>query len=132
MLVRKLSHSGGESSAQGIGIARALVVSFTGARRRGLGCDRRGDRLLRNRARLRQIARTVWPTDRGLPTGAGKARLDGAGDYESAIAGVASHPHDGSGQGTSHADFAGEAEKRLDGARMRAEGARYPWWRRHH
>src|ERR1700730_13412172 len=126
MLVRKLSHPGGESSAQSIGIARAVVVSFTGARGRGVGCDWRGDRLLRNRARLRQIARTVWPTDRGFPTGAGKTRVDGAGDYESAIAGVAPHSHDGSGRGLSGADFAGEAQQRLDGARVRAQGTRYP------
>ena len=101
MLVRELPHSGGESTAERIGFARAAVVSFAGARRHCLGRDWRGDRLLRNGARLRQIARTIRPPDCRLPTGAGKTRLDGAGNYEGAITRVASDAHDGSGHGAS-------------------------------
>src|ERR1700730_5535250 len=107
MLVRKLPHTGGESPAQGVGAARAAVVSFAGAGGRCVGCDWRRHRLLRNGTRLRQIASTVWPSDCRVPTGAGKTRLDGAGDYQGVIAGVASYPHDGGGHGTPRADFAG-------------------------
>ena len=56
MLVRKLPHTGGESVVQSVGTARAAIMSLAGARRRGLGCDWGGYRLLRNSARLRQIA----------------------------------------------------------------------------
>src|ERR1700676_4745803 len=111
MLVRKLPHTGGESLAEGVGVARAAVVSFTSACRRCMGCDWRGHRLLRNGTRIRQIAGTIWPPDCGLPTGAGKTRLDGAGDYEGATAGVASHTHDGSGQSSPCAHLLGEGEK---------------------
>src|SRR5437588_8581442 len=132
MLVRKLSHTGGESPVQSVGVACAAVVSFAGARGRCVGCDWRGHRLLRNGALLRQIARAVWGPDWGVPTGAGKIGLDGAGDYESAITRIASYTHDGGGHGTASADFAGEEEQRLDGARMRAQGARHPGCRGHH
>ena len=98
MLVRELPHTGGESFAQGFGIASAAFVSFAGSCRRGLGRDWRGHRLLRNGARLRQIARAIWSSDRGFPIGAGKTCVDGAGNYEGAITGPASHPHDGSGR----------------------------------
>jgi len=60
-----------------------------------------------------------------FPTGAGKTRLDGAGDYESAIARVATHPNDGGGNRAAHANFTGEAQQRIDGARMRAQSARH-------
>src|SRR5438477_6838380 len=112
MLVRKLSHTGGESPVQSVGVARATVVSFAGARGRCVGCDWRGHRLLRNGACLRQIPRTIWPPDCRLPTRAGKIGLDGAGDYESAITRIASYTHDGGGNGTASADFAGQAQQR--------------------
>src|SRR5437660_10591059 len=105
MLVRELPHTGRESLAQGFRIARAAIVSLTGARRRGVGRDWRSHRLLRDGAGLRQIARTIWPCDCRLPNGAGKTGVDGAGDYESAITRVAPHPHDGSGHGAPRADF---------------------------
>src|SRR5207244_13013010 len=108
MLVRELPHTGGESLAQSFRVARAVVVSFASPRRRGVGCDWRGHRLLRNGAGLREIARTIWPADRRLPTGAGKIGVDGAGNNKGAITGVASHPHDGSGHGPSPADFFGQ------------------------
>ena len=99
MLVRKLSHTGGESLAQGVGFESAAVVSFAGAGGRGLGRDWRGHRLLRDRAGLRQIAGAIWSSDCGVPIGAGKAGVDGAGNYQGAITGPASHPHDGGGAG---------------------------------
>src|SRR6266508_1918073 len=55
--------------------------------------------------------------------GAAETCLDGAGDYQGAIIGVASHTHDGDGLGASRTNLAGEAEQRLDGAGMRSEGA---------
>src|SRR5713101_2418718 len=106
MLVREMPHTDGQSSAQRLGAARAAIVSFTGACGRGVGCDWRGYRLLRNGARLRQIASTIWPPDCRVPTCAGKTRLDGAGDYEGAIARVTAHPHDGGRHGAARADFA--------------------------
>src|SRR5260370_28432902 len=99
MLVRELPRPGGESVAQSFRVARAAIVSLASARGRGVGRDWRGHRLLRNRARLCQIARTIWSPDCRFPTGAGKTRLDGAGDHEGAIAGVASDPHDEIGRG---------------------------------
>src|SRR6266545_6618092 len=116
MLVRKLPHTGGEPLAQGVGVARAAVVSFAGTRGYCVGCDWRGYRLLRNGARLCQIARAVWPPYCRLPTGAGKTCLDGARDNEGAVTRVASHSYDGGGYGTARADFAGEAQQRVDGA----------------
>src|SRR5436853_4860712 len=113
MLVRKLPHTGGESPVQSVGVARATVVSFAGARGRCVGCDWRGHRLLRNGARLRQIARTIRPPDCRLPTRAGKTRLDGAGDHEGTIARPAPYSHDGSGDRASLTNFAGQAEQRL-------------------
>src|SRR5712691_12708600 len=132
MLVRELPYTGGKSAAESEGATRTLIVSFSSARRRRVGCDRCGDRLLRNGARLRQIASTIWPPDCRLSTRAGKTRLDGARDYEGAIARVASHAPDGGGHGTPCADLAGEAQQRVDGARMRTQGARHPGRRGHH
>src|SRR6266576_5175791 len=120
MLVRKLPHTGGESLAQGFRIESAALVSFTGTGGRGLGRDWRGDRLLRDRTGLRQIARAIWSSDRGVPVGPGKTGVDGAGNYQGAITGPPSHPHDGSGPGPAGTDLAGEAQQRLDGAGMRA------------
>src|SRR5438876_492691 len=67
VLVRKLPDSGGEPPAQSIRTACAAIVSLAGACGRGVGCDWRGHRLLRNGARLRQIASTIWPPDCRLP-----------------------------------------------------------------
>ena len=117
---------------KGFGPRRAAVMSFARALRYCLGGDWRGDRLLRNGAGLCKIARTIWPPNCGLPISATKTRLDGAGDYQGAIIGVASHAHGGDGLGASRANLAREAKQRLDGAGMRAEGARHPWRRRHH
>src|SRR5438552_15251750 len=112
VLVRKLPHTGGESPVQSVGVARATVVSFAGARGRCLGCDWRGHRLLRNGARLCQIARTIWPPDCRLPTRAGKTRLDGAGDHEGTIAGPEPYWHDGSRDRASVTYLLGQVEKR--------------------
>ena len=132
MLVRELPHTCGKSFTQGVRARRTAVLSFARTRRHCLGSDWRGDRLLRNGAGIRKIARTIWPPNCGLPISATKTRLDGAGDYQGAIIGVASHTHDGDGLGASRPDLAREAKQRLDGAGMRAEGARHPWRRRHH
>src|SRR6266576_7005569 len=121
MLVRELPHPCGKSFTQGIGARGTAVMSFARARRHCLGGDWRGDRLLRNGAGLRKIARTIWPTNCRLPMSATKTRLDGAGDYEGAIIGVASHTQDGDGLGSSRADLARQAKQRLDGAGMRAQ-----------
>src|SRR5207249_10847149 len=109
MLVRKLPHTGAESPAQGGGAGRAVIMSFSGACRGCLGGDWCGDRLLRNRARLRQIAEAVWSPHCRVPIGAGKTGVDGAGNYESAITGLASHPHDGGWPGPAVATLAREA-----------------------
>ena len=74
MLVRELSYSSGKSIAESIGAARAAVVPFTGSRRHRMGRDRRGHRLLRDGARLRQVARTIWSPHRQFPTRAGKTQ----------------------------------------------------------
>src|SRR2546421_1631812 len=107
MLVRKLSHTGGKSAARGFGAASAAVVSFAGARGSRMGGDWRSNRLLRNGAGLRQIAGAVWSSNCRVSIGAGKTGVDGAGNHQGAIAGPASHPHDGDRPGPSRADLAG-------------------------
>ena len=76
------------------------------------------DRLLRDRAGLRQIARAIWSPNCRVPIGAGKTGVDGAGNYQGATACPASYAHDGSGPGPAGTDLAGEAQQRLDGAGM--------------
>src|SRR6266496_923770 len=100
MLVRELSHTGGESPAQSGGTGRAVIMSFAGACRGCLGSDWRSDRLLRNGAGLRPITRAVWSPNCRIPIAAGKTGLDGAGNYQGATAGLASYPHDGSRPGS--------------------------------
>src|SRR5690349_17696061 len=107
MLVRELPDTGRESPAQGFRIESAAIVSFPSAGRRGLGCDWRSDRLLRNRAGLREIARTIRSSDCRLPIGAGKTGVDGAGNHQSATACPASYAHDGGGAGSAGTDLAG-------------------------
>src|SRR5206468_5266740 len=80
VLVRKLPHPGGESPPQSVGATCAFIVPLASACRYCVGRDWCGHRLLRNGARLRQIARAVWPPDCWFPTGAGKTRLDAARD----------------------------------------------------
>src|SRR5205814_10729503 len=99
MLVRELSNSGGESITKSERIARGVIVSFASARRRSVGRDWRGDRLLRNGARVCQVTRTIRATDCRFPIGAGKTRLDGARDHKSTVARVASDANDGSREG---------------------------------
>ena len=132
MLVRELPNPCGKSFAQGVRARCPTVLSFARTHRYCVGRDWRSHRLLRNGAGLRQIARTIWPPNRRLPTGATKTCLDGAGDYQGAITGVASHTHDGDGLSAARADLAREAEQRLDGTGMLPEGARHTRRRRHH
>src|SRR6266542_3512729 len=123
MLVRELPHTCEESFAQGVRARRTAILSFARAFWHYAARDWFSRRLLRNGAGLRQIARTIWPTDCRLPISAAKTCLDGAGDYQGAIIGVASHTHDGDGLGASRTNLAGEAKQRLDGAGIRSEGA---------
>src|ERR1043166_8129293 len=119
MLVRKLPHSGEQSALEGVRAQRGVVLPLTGACGYSVGCDWRGNRLLRDRAWLRKRARTIRSPNRRLSARAGKAGLDGAGDYESAVVGAASHPNDGIKQRHTGADLACETQQRLDGARVR-------------
>src|SRR5438105_6376600 len=116
MLVRELPDSGGESFAESFRVARAVVMSFAGARRRGVGRDWRGHRLLRNNARVCKVARTIWSSDRRLPIGAGKTGLDGARNHESAVIGFACDPDNGGRQRTPAANFICETQQCLYGA----------------
>src|SRR3984893_6156604 len=125
MLVRELPDSGGEPLAERKRIARAVVLSFASARRRGLGCDWGGDRLLRNRARVFERTRTIRPADWRFPIGPGKIVVGGAGNYQGAIARVASHPNDGSRHRASAANLTGETQQCLDGAAMCPQSARH-------
>src|SRR5438105_15870577 len=123
MLVRELPDSSGKSSVESIGITRAALVPFASAHRRGVGRDWSGDRLLRNRTHVCQIARTIRPADCWISTGAGKTRLDGARDHKSAVARVASHANDGSRERAAAANLLGEKQQCLDGAPMCPQSA---------
>ncbi len=57
------------------------VVSHPGPLRHRVGCGRRGQRLLRDGACVRDRPRTVRRTDRPLPASTGKTGRDGDGDY---------------------------------------------------
>jgi Acyl-CoA dehydrogenases len=68
---------------------------------------------------LHQVARTIRSSDRRVPIGAGKTGLDSAGNYQGSIACFAPHANDGSGSGSSGANFARQTQQRLDGIGMR-------------
>ncbi len=61
-----------------------------------------------------------------LPISPTKICLDGAGNYQSTIAGAASHASHGSRRGASGANFAGETQQCMGGAPMRPQGTRHP------
>src|ERR1051325_4409207 len=106
MLVRELPHTCGKSLTSGIGTRGTAVMSFARARGHCRVGDWRDERLLRNGAGLRKIARTMWPPNCGLPISATETRLDVTGDHQGAILGVASHTNDGDGLGAPRADLA--------------------------
>src|SRR5581483_11672230 len=109
-------------------------VPEPGALRHRLGRHRRRHGVLRHRPAVLAISQAVSRSAyRVAPARAGKAGVDDQRDQQSATAGAPGGPPEGPGQSRPPAHLHGQAEQRVDGAGVRAHGARHSgrqWHRR--